>query len=189
MGFDERLVEITAERHGVVIDLVYAHAGNLTGRPIYGTACCLLRREAEARLVRAVALAGLAGLGLKLFDAYRPAAAQELLWKSVPDPRYVANTRVGSNHSRGTALDLTLVERDGKELDMGTGFDAMVDLSHHFHPDLPPPAQRNRLWLLGIMSQAGFQPIDSEWWHYELPEARSFPMIQDDRVRCATAPC
>lgn len=184
MGIDERLVEITGERHGVAIDLVYARAGNLTGRPIYATGCCLLRREAEACLTRAVHLAGLAGLRLKLFDAYRPPAAQVRLWKSLPDPRYVADAEMGSNHSRGTAVDVTLMDLDGKELEMGTGFDAMIDLSHHHHPELPPLEQRNRLWLLGIMTQAGFKAITSEWWHYELPDARSYPVLTDDRMIC-----
>ena len=181
------LVEITAKKHKVIIDMVYASPNNLIGRPIYETARCLLHREAEPHLRKASDIAALAGLRLKVFDAYRPPKAQEIFWKHLPDPRYVADIVQGSNHSRGVAVDLTLVDKAGEDLDMGTSFDAMVELSHHFHPKLPPQAQRNRLWLLGIMTQAGFKRIDSEWWHYELPDALEYPLISDDTILCKRA--
>jgi D-alanyl-D-alanine dipeptidase len=74
------------------------------------------------------------------------------------------------------AVDLTLVDEQGQNLDMGTAFDAMVEQSHHFHPSLTPVVHRNRFLLLGIMTQAGFQSLDEEWWHYQLPDARSYPI-------------
>ena len=67
---------------------------------------------------------------------------------------------------------------------MGTGYDAMVAPSHHFHPDVPLPAQRNRFLLLGIMAEAGFHRLDTEWWHYDHPQARQYPLVRDDRVTC-----
>lgn len=184
MHCDDRLVEITCEQDKVLIDLIYAQAGNLTGRPIYATALCLLRREAATCLHRATELAALCDLRLKILDAYRPPEAQERLWQCIRDPRYVAKVEDGSNHSRGAAVDLTFVNAQGEELDMGTPFDAMEDLAHHFVPGLPAQVQRNRLLLLGIMTQAGFRYLDSEWWHYDLPEARSFPLLQDGRITC-----
>ena len=120
-----------------------------------------------------------------MFDGYRPPKAQEIFWKHLPDPRYVADIVQGSNHSRGVAVDLTLVDERGQELDMGTTFDTMNERSHHFDPGLSVQAQRNRLWLLAIMTQAGFKRIDSEWWHYELPEALEFPLISDDSIPCS----
>ena len=174
------LIEITPKKHKVLVELVYATAANFTGRPIYGTARCLLHREAELRLRKAVEIAALAGFRLKVLDAYRPPEAQEIFWKHLPDPRYVADIVQGSNHSRGVAIDLTLVDGTGRELDMGTPFDAMVEPSHHFHPAQPPEVQRNRLWLLGVMSQAGFRRIDSEWWHYELPDASQYPLLSSE---------
>lgn len=178
------LIEITAKKHRVLIDLVYAGPNNLIGKAVYATARCLLHREAEPHLKKAVEIAALAGLRLKVLDAYRPPEAQEIFWRHLPDPRYVADIVQGSNHSRGVAVDLTLVDEQGQELDMGTSFDAMIELSHHFNPKLPIPAQRNRLWLLAIMTQAGFRRIDSEWWHYELPEALAYPLISDATVPC-----
>jgi D-alanyl-D-alanine dipeptidase len=91
----------------------------------------------------------------------------------------VAELGRGSNHSRGTAIDLTLLDASGSELDMGTGFDAMTIESEHFHPGLPEHVQRHRLLLLGIMHAAGFAHIKSEWWHYELPGSRALPLIDN----------
>ena len=172
------LVEITRDTHGVLIDMVYAGPDNLTGQSVYESNRCWLHRDAEPLLVRAVELAGLAGLKLKVLDAYRSPLAHEVLCRYVSDPRYVADPKRGSNHSRGVAVDLTLVDELGRALDMGTPFDAMVEASHHFHPSLSLEVQRNRFLLLGIMTQAGFLSLAEEWWHYQMPEARSYPLIQ-----------
>lgn len=179
-----QLLTITPESHGVQVDVVYATDGNLTGRAIYRNAVCLIHPEADACLRTAITLAGLAGYTLKILDAYRPPCAQRAFWKLLPDPRYVADANEGSNHSRGVAVDVTLVDSEGRDLDMGTGFDAMEDASHHSYPDLPPDVQRNRFLLVAIMSQAGFRPIKTEWWHYELPDPKRFPLLVDDAVGC-----
>jgi len=180
---DERLVELTGQEHGIIIDLAYAGADNLSGQAIYASARCLLRREAETCLRRAVRFAALCGTRIKVFDAYRPPAAQARLWQCVPDPRYVAALGTGSNHSRGVALDVTLVDAGGQDLDMGTRFDTMAEASHLLAEGHSPLVQRNRFLLLGIMKQAGFLELDEEWWHFELPGARSFPVLEDRRVR------
>lgn len=175
-----RLVEIAPHTHGVDVDLVYSTERNLTGQPIYRRAHCLLLEPAEAALRRAVAVAARSGLRLRIYDAYRPPRAQQILWDFLPDPNFVADLGRGSNHSRGTALDLTLVDANGDALDMGTGFDEMIAASNHFHDGLPGPVQRNRLLLLGVMHAAGFTHIASEWWHYELPGSRALPLIDEE---------
>ncbi|RQQ16116.1 D-alanyl-D-alanine dipeptidase [Burkholderia stagnalis] len=174
-----RLVEITARTHDVEIDLVYATERNLTGKAIYRRAHCLLLEPAEAALRRAAEVAAQAGLRLRIYDAYRPPQAQQVLWDFLPDPNFVADLGRGSNHSRGTALDLTLAGANGDVLDMGTGFDEMVAASGHFHAGLPADVQRNRLLLLGVMHAAGFAHIASEWWHYELPGSHALPQIDN----------
>lgn len=179
-----QLVEITTDTHPVVIDLVYATPHNLAGRPVYAPgARCALRSEAAACLLRAALAARRAGYTLKIFDAYRPAAAQAVFWAACPDPRYVSDVRKGSNHTRGTAIDVTLLDEHGVELDMGTGFDAMQDQSHHDRDDLPPVVQRHRMLLLGIMLRAGFCSINTEWWHYELPDSHSYALLDDPIAR------
>ncbi len=107
-----------------------------------------------------------------IYDAYRPQQAQAMLWQACPDPQYVVDVTVGSNHSRGTAIDLTLRDEHGNILDMGAGFDEMHERSHAYHPSVPPAAQRNRLLLNAIMTGGGFVGISSEWWHFELPRQR-----------------
>lgn len=171
------LVEIDAHRYGVDIHLVYATADNLAGKVLYQDAHCLLHRDAAARLHRASALAQQAGLRLQVLDAYRPPYAQQLLWRVLPDAQYVSDPAQGSHHSRGVAVDVTLLDEAGEPLDMGTGFDDMRELSHLFNPALPAAAQHNRLLLLGIMQSAGFTFIPSEWWHFELPDARRYALI------------
>ncbi len=173
---------ITEADYGVVIDLVYATCNNIAGKVVYQTAQCALHKDAAPLLKRAAQLARSAGYTLKVFDGYRPAAAQAIFWETLSDPQYVADPSQGSNHSRGAAVDVTLLDEKGNELDMGTGFDSMEDASHHDYADLPAQVQRHRLLLLGIMLHAGFKGIKSEWWHYELPNARSYPMIDSPLV-------
>lgn len=163
------LVPLTTETHDVILDLVYATSNNIAGRPIYERHLCLLHRDAERCLRKAVQLAAKAGCKLKIFDAFRPHEAQVELWETAVDKLYVADPRFGSNHTRGTAIDLTLVDANGKELDMGTDFDHMTDLSHHFSDQVSPAAQANRLLLLNIMEEAGFKHLPHEWWHYDIP--------------------
>src|SRR6202022_2089694 len=104
--------------HDVALDIAYATERNLTGRPVYRRAACYLHRDAEAGLNRAVALARPLVYRLLVFDAFRPAEAQWTLWNARPDPEFLADPRRGSPHSRGVAVDLTLVERNGAALDM-----------------------------------------------------------------------
>ncbi|KAA0942659.1 D-alanyl-D-alanine dipeptidase [Pseudomonas sp. ANT_H14] len=175
------LIEIDPQAYGVQIDMIYASADNLTGTVIYRNNRCLLHNEAAACLHKASRAARQAGLTLRLYDAYRPAYAQQLLWQALPNPDYVRDPHLGSHHTRGVAVDLTLIDEHGEPLDMGTAFDAMEAKSHPFYADLPPQVQRNRLLLLGIMLSAGFQSIDTEWWHYELPGAEQYPLIEEPR--------
>jgi len=173
------LVEITPQSHPVIIDLAYATPRNLTGRPVYKRAACHLHSDAAAKLERAIELARPLGLTIKIFDAFRPSEAQWVLWNARPDPYFFADPRRGSPHSRGVAIDLTLVDRAGRELDMGTPFDAFTPLSHHGNTEVTLEAQRNRFLLLGLMSAAGWDFYGNEWWHYQLFNARQYPLFGD----------
>ena len=170
------LLPIRAE--DAVLDLRYATADNLTGQPIYAQPVALLVPAAIAALRRAATQAALLSLRLKVFDAFRPLEAQWALWRALPDPRFVADPRLGGIHPRGVAVDLTLYDADaGTDLPMGTGFDEMSTLAAHGTFTLPPEAQRNRLLLLGLMRTAGFAHYDAEWWHYQLPDAERYPPL------------
>lgn len=173
------LIEITEQDHKVLIDLKYATDDNFTGAPVYQRALCFLHPEAEQCLRHAVTLAERLGYRLRIFDAFRPAEAQWKLWNHTPDPDFLADPRRGSPHSRGAAIDLTLVDQNGNDLDMGTGFDAFTPLSHHGNGEISQQAQQNRLILMGLMTTAGWDFYRNEWWHYQLFDARRLPVFSD----------
>jgi D-alanyl-D-alanine dipeptidase len=173
------LVAIAPSDFDVDVTLAYATDANLTGRPVYRNAECWLHREAAEKLTTAIALARPLGYRLRIFDALRPVEAQWALWNANPDPEFLADPRRGSPHSRGVAVDLTLLDDSGRALDMGTAFDAFTPLSHHGRTDIPPDAQRNRLLLMGLMTAAGWDFYRNEWWHYQLFDARRYPLVGD----------
>ncbi len=179
------LVEIVRPAFDVEVSLAYATPENFTGRPVYGRAGCFLHQEAAECLARVIALAKPLGLSLRIFDAFRPTEAQWALWNFRPDPEFLADPRRGSPHSRGVAVDLTLVDSDGRDLDMGTRFDAFTPLSHHGVTTIGVEAQKNRALLLGLMSAGGWDFYRNEWWHYQLFEARRFALLSDRQAGTA----
>ena len=112
------------------------------------------------------------GLGLKIWDAYRPYAATQLMWNLVKDERYVANPAKGSGHNRGLAVDVTLINlQTGKELDMGTPYDHFSDTAHQSFVRLATEdILQNRKLLQATMEAAGFTALETEWWHYYWPK-------------------
>jgi D-alanyl-D-alanine dipeptidase len=169
-----------SEVHGIRHDLRYATTGNFVGADMYSPFDCawLHRDAAESLQGAAEALAKReAGLSLLILDALRPQRVQERMWKALEGTGltdYLANPARGSIHSFGMAVDVTLVDASGRELDMGTGFD---DLTERSHPALETPMLesgelreeqvRNRLVLREAMAAAGWQGIRTEWWHFD----------------------
>lgn len=176
---DITLIDVTTLLPEAVIDMKYATADNLTGHVVYCENRCLLHPDAAKALVRCFEVARLAGFTLKIFDAYRPKQAQKVFWAVLPNADYVADISIGSHHSRGVAVDLTLLDEQGNELDMGAGFDEMNERSHSFYPHLPAENQRNRLLLNAVMAAGGFIGMPTEWWHFELPDSISYPLLDD----------
>lgn len=174
------LVEIVSPEFDVDIVLAYATAENFTGEKVYQHAACYLHRRAAAKLRSAIASARELGYRFRIFDAFRPTEAQWKLWNHTPDPDFLADPRRGSPHSRGVAVDLTLIDLDGMPLPMGTEFDAFTPLSHHASIGIAPEAQCNRLLLLGLMTQAGWDFYRNEWWHYQLFDSRDYPLISNN---------
>lgn len=165
---------------GIRVELRYASGNNFVGRNLYGQLDChWLHREAAAGLELAVAHLRdrYAGMQLLLFDALRPHRVQVALWQHLvgtPLEQYLADPVRGSIHSFGMAVDVTLVDPTGAELDMGTGFDDLSDLSHpkyepqHLAQGLLSQAHiGNRKILREVMSSAGFSGIPTEWWHFD----------------------
>lgn len=182
------LIEIAPPDFDVDLEIAYASPGNFTGKPVYARPGCYLHPDAAECLATATALAGAQGLRLKIFDAFRPSEAQWVLWEHTPDPEFLADPRRGSPHSRGVAVDLTLLDADGAELEMGTGFDDFRPIAHHGVTGIPRQAQRNRLLLLGLMTAAGWDFYGNEWWHYQLFDARRYALLSDDALEAGMMP-
>ena len=173
------LTKILPETHLVELAIKYATADNFTRKPVYRRASCYLHPEAEILLQTAVKIASGLSLKIRIFDAFRPSEAQWLLWKHKPDPNFLADPHHGSPHSRGAAIDLTLVNSSGEALDMGTQFDSFTPRSHHGNMQISSEAQRNRALLMGVMTTAGWDFYKNEWWHYQLFDSRKFPLLSD----------
>jgi D-alanyl-D-alanine dipeptidase len=152
----------------IQIDLKYATTDNFTGQIIYNFQCCLLRKEAAIQLREAQAELESMGLGLKIWDGFRPTAAQWKFWELVPDERYVSDPRKGGRHTRGTAVDLTLITNEGQELPMPSGFDDFSEKAHHNYMGASEEAIKNRELLRQVMERHDFSGLATEWWHFDL---------------------
>ncbi len=176
---DTVLVKIADVVPNLLTDVRYATVNNFTGRVLYTTNVLYARQVMAERLAVAQNLAVQQGLQLKVFDAYRPLSVQRLMWSIVPDERYVANPEKGSRHNRGCAVDLTLCDGNGQELDMGTGYDEFTERAAATYTQLPAAVLANRALLGSIMNQAGFDVLPSEWWHYDMRGWEQFAILSE----------
>ena len=150
----------------IVLDLKYATTDNFVKEKMYPCGRCFLRPEVAEVILNAHTILQKKGLGLKLFDCYRPKPIQEKLWKKVPNANYVTPPWKGSMHNRGAAVDLTIVDANGKELDMGTAYDYFGKEAHHTFTNHSAKVAENRALLKGLMESLDLKSIRTEWWHY-----------------------
>ena len=170
-------VDIQKMNPSIILDIRYATNNNFLHRPVYKQARCFLVKEAAFKLNEVQKELQTLGLGLKIFDGYRPLSVQKKMWKIMPDARYVANPAKGSRHNRGCAVDLTLVDSTGHELPMPTEFDNFTKRAHHNYMKLPANIRLNRWILKTVMEKHGFKPISSEWWHYDMVGWKKYPVM------------
>jgi D-alanyl-D-alanine dipeptidase len=166
----------------IVLDIKYATADNFTGKVIYDCAACYVRPPVAHALRAVQAQLKLRRYRLKMFDCYRPAPFQQRLWEAKPDAQYVTPPQKGSMHSRGYAVDLTIIDDTGNELDMGTPYDDLSVASHFEYAGLTPVQKCNRLLLRKMMQDAGFIAIRTEWWHFSLPAKGA--LVSEWRWKC-----
>ena len=162
------------------VSMAYATNNNFTGIKLYPCNKCFLRYKMAKLLQNIQQELQKQQLSLKFFDCYRPYHVQAAMFEKFPIEGYVANPQTGSIHNRGLAVDLTIVDKNGKELDMGTGFDDLSRKANHTYTNLPDTVLHNRLYLKNIMVKHGFLAIRSEWWHYNYKERHKYPIIDDD---------
>lgn len=171
------LVDITKLDSTIVVELKYATKDNFLGDTLYSANICLLRRAVAERLVKVHQSLRQKGFGLKIWDGYRPLSVQKKMWKKLPDPRYVANPQHGSNHNRGAAVDVTLVDREGNQLEMPTDFDDFSRAAASNYPNASESAKRNRTILQNAMKAQGFLTISSEWWHFNDKDCKKYSVL------------
>jgi len=163
-----RWTDIEKADSSIKLDIRYATENNFTKTIIYDCPKCFLRPDVAKALVAVHKKLKAKGLGLKVFDCYRPSPYQQKLWDKVPNPNYVTPPKKGSMHSRGAAVDLTIIDKNGKELDMGTPYDFFGEEAHHSYTKHTAKVNENRKLLKSTMEAAGFKSIRTEWWHYSM---------------------
>ena len=148
-------------------ELLYATDRNFTGQVIYDFTDAYLRYGTVKKLIAVSEDLAQLGLSLKIWDGFRPVSAQFRLWEVCPDPAFVANPQKGfSSHSRGNTVDVTLVDMDGNELEMPTGFDDFSAKADRNYSDCTQTAAAHAELLEVLMEKHGFRGYSAEWWHF-----------------------
>ena len=181
------MVDLSATIPGIVIDLRYTSADNFFKTAFYPKgSLALLHRATAEKLARVQADLKKQNLSLKIWDAYRPLSVQRAMWKVLPDDRYVADPAKGGRHNRGAAVDVTLVDAQGRELPMPTAHDDFTEKAAAAYPKVSKEIHRNRQLLQDTMTRHGFAIYPSEWWHFDDTdwkryEALDIPMVRGEQ--------
>ena len=174
---DKRLVDIS-RIPGLRVDVRYATINNFMHQQLYPISRVFLRAPAARALENVERELEAKGLGLKVFDGYRPYAVTERMWEPIKNPDFVADPSKGSRHNRGAAVDLTIVGlASGVEVEMPTPYDDFTERARADYPNRPPAALTNRQTLRDVMTRNGFQPLPSEWWHFDFVGWERFELM------------
>ena len=174
----EGLVRVQDMDPSIILDLRYATENNFTRKKIYPVSVCALRKETAQKLAAANAEFKKGGYRIKIWDAYRPPYVQKIFWDLVHDDRYVADPhKGGSKHNRGGAVDLTLVDSTGQEIEMPSGFDDFSEKASPNNPSMSAQARKNVDYLSQVMVKHGFVPYEHEWWHFDDSDWRNFLLV------------
>ena len=180
------LVDLEEVIPGIILDIRYASRNNFTGEQIYDRAKAYARKPVASALAQVQAELKKQGLGLKIFDAYRPYRATVKFYEVYKDTTYVASPYRGSRHNRGCAIDMTLIDLStGMELKMPTGYDVFTKQAWPSTPVADPEVRENRSKLIAVMRRHGFRVNSSEWWHFDFVGWRSFEVLDVDFAELA----
>jgi len=172
------LTDASREVPGLILDLRYATPDNFLKQKVYPDgARCLLLPDTTERLRRVARALEKQGYRLRVYDCFRPRSVQFQMWKILPVPGYVADPYKGSNHNRGAAVDITLAQRDGGRVEMPTEFDAFTPAAHQGYDGGTAASRAHREILREAMTAEGFVPNRMEWWHFDLPRASRYPVL------------
>lgn len=172
------LVEVGSIDPSIVIDLRYATTNNFTHKIVYPVNVCVVKKTTALKLKAVNEELKKKGYKIKIYDGYRPLKVQEIFWSIVPDSRYVADPKKGgSRHNTGTAVDITLVDESGNELEMPSGFDDFTEKASRTSKNMTQKAGENMKLLTDAMTAHGFRTIQTEWWHFEDGEGNGSPIL------------
>lgn len=164
--------------HDMILDIRYASKNNFTKQVLYDADIAILRKETLDKLLKAHEEFKSLGYKIKIWDAYRPFYIQKVLWDILPNNNYIANPyKGGSNHNRACAVDITLTDLNGNELDMPSGFDEFSGKAHRSYTFATDTQIHNAELLKKIMMKHGFKPIYTEWWHFDDLNHSNYPII------------
>ena len=169
-------VDISELDGSLMLDIRYATSRNFAGKVMYPVARCLLRRDAALRLIRVEQKLRTQGYRLIIFDGYRPLLVQKKFWNILPDERYVADPAKGSRHNRGAAVDVSLGDLAGNPLAMPSDYDDFSEKAHRDYAGASLEAKKNCALLEAAMSEEGFDPFPTEWWHFDAPGWERYPV-------------
>lgn len=177
----KQMVAINKYITTIKTDFVYATVKNFTHKKLYKKPTAFLRLVTVKALKSVAITLQAKGLGLLLYDAYRPYSVTKTMWQTVPDDKYTANPAKGSGHNRGIAVDLTIYNlQTGKALEMPTPFDDFTEKAHHNYMQFDSEVLKNRELLKNVMKQNGFIALETEWWHYYLPNSVYYEILDFD---------
>lgn len=178
---NKELIDLEKFVPGLVLDMRYATTNNFTGEKIYNLSKAYARKPVAESLRKIQADLKAKGLGIKIFDAYRPYKATVKFYEVYHDTTYVASPYRGSRHNRGCALDLTIIDlKTGQELKMPTGYDSFTKEAWPKTPVSDPLIRKNRTLLIDAMQKHGFKVNSSEWWHFDFIGWQKFEVMDID---------
>lgn len=174
---DMKLVNLAEAIPGIELDIRYATVANLLGKPLYTTAAAFLRAPAAAALQQVQAALAMQGVGLLVFDAYRPYSVTVQFWEQIQDETYAAPPWRGSRHNRGCSVDVALVDAAGQPLPMPTAFDDLTPAAHAAYEPVTAEARHHRALLLDTMAAFNFINYPAEWWHFDFARWGEFELL------------
>jgi len=175
---DKRLVDVQSADPAIRLDVRYATTNNFMHEQLYPAPRVFVRAPVARALHEVQQELAARNLGLKIYDGYRPYSVTVRMWEPIKNPDFVADPAKGSRHNRGAAVDLTLIDlRTGAELPMPTPYDDFTPRARQDFMDLPADVIENRAILRDVMSRHGFEPLPSEWWHFDYRGWERFELL------------
>ncbi len=176
MADEAGFVNLKKYDYSIKLDIRYATENNFVKQKVYPSADCFLRKNVAHALSRVQNSLKMLGLRLKVYDCYRPLSVQKKFWEIMPDDRYVSDPKKGSKHNRGAAVDLTLIDKNGDEVEMPTPYDDFTEKAHRDYQGGSKLSLRHRKLLEDSMQKEGFTGIPTEWWHFDFKGWEKYPI-------------